>query len=382
MSKEYQGFKIKSVANDKATIEIYGDIGGWDWDTYKSINTIQILREELNRLTELKVSKIDVLINSYGGDVNHGLAIYDALRDHSAEVTTYINGMCASAATVIFCAGSIRKISKNALFLIHKCSSVAWGNENDLNEALDAQKAVNERMISIYVENSTTKEADIIELMNANNGNGKWINPTEVSNMGFAEIYNETTSMAAFKISKEIFAKAKLPELPEEYKSLIQEDDKTSFQEIKTFMNEIKDFIFKGNKPPKNINQQSEVPMKKFFAVFPLLFAVLAIQNKEEEFDETKGRNLTNEELKLVEAQISELNTLKAEKTAWEAEKTTLNGKVTSLTAERDDFKAKYENTPAFKGQQNGGDQQEDSYEASQKDIPAYAAIAEEFGIN
>lgn len=375
MSKEYQGFKIKSVANEKATIEIYGDIGGWDWDTYQSINTIEILRKELNRLTELKVSKIDVLINSYGGDVNHGLAIYDALKDHPAEVTTYINGMCASAATIIFCAGDVRKISKNALFLIHKCSSVAWGNENELEAALAAQKAVNDRMVSIYVENSTTKEADIIELMNVNNGNGKWINPTEVAKMGFAEVYNET-SVVAFKISKEIFAKAKLPELPEEYKNLIQDDDKP-------FSKEIKDFVvslFNSQKNKTN-NQQTEVPMKKLFAVFPLLFAVLAIQNKEEEFDETKGRVLSNDEMKLVEAQISELNALKAEKTAWEAEKTTLNGKVTSLTTERDDFKTKYENTPAFKGQQSGDDKDTDSYAAKQKENPMYATMKEEYGM-
>lgn len=375
MSKEYQGFKIKSVANEKATIEIYGDIGGWDWDTYQSINTIEILRKELNRLSELKVSKIDVLINSYGGDVNHGLAIYDALKDHPAEVTTYINGMCASAATIIFCAGNIRKISKNALFLIHKCSSVAWGNENELNAALEAQKAVNDRMVSIYVENSTTNEADIIELMNVNNGNGKWINPTEVSKMGFAEVYNET-SVAAFKISKEIFAKAKLPELPEEYKNLIQDDDKPLSQTIKDFIVDL--FNSQSN---KNNNQQSEVPMKKLFAVFPLLCAVLALQNKEEEFDETKGRVLSNDEMKLVEAQISELNALKAEKTAWEAEKTTLNGKVTSLTTERDDFKAKYENTPAFKGQGTGDDKDTDSYAAKQKENPMYATMKEEYGM-
>lgn len=377
MSKEYQGFKILAAANDKAIIEIYGTIGGYDWDADKRINTIQVLQSELNKLKDLKVSKIDVLINSYGGDVNHGLAIYDALKDHGAEVTTYINGMCASAATIIFCAGSIRKISKNALFLIHKCMSSAYGNENELTAELEAQRTVNERMVSIYVENSTAKEEDIIALMSVNNGNGKWINPTEVSTMGFAEVYNDTTK-SAFKMNKEMFAKAKLPELPQEYQNLIQEDDKPfTFQSVKDFVID----LFNANKK-ENINPQSEVPMKKLFAVFPLLFAVLAIQNKEEEFDETKGRTLTNDEMNLVEAQINELNALKAEKTAWETEKTTLNGTVTSLTAERDSFKSKYENTPGFKGEATGDDKKEDSYEASQKEIPAYAQIAEEYGIN
>lgn len=375
MSKEYQGFKIAAVANEKATIEIYGTIGGWDWDTGNRINTIGLLQSELKRLKDLKVTSIDVLINSYGGDVNHGLAIYDALKDHSAEVTTYINGMCASAATIIFCAGSTRKISKNALFLIHKCMSSAWGNENELAAEIEAQKAVNERMVSIYVENSTSKEEDIISLMNVNNGNGKWINPTEVATMGFAEVYNDT-SKAAFKMTKEIFAKAKLPELPEEYKNLIQEEDKPFPQVVVDFVFD----LFNSSKNKTN-NQQTEVPMKKLVAVFPLLFAVLAIQNKEEEFDETKGRTLTNDELKLVEAQINELNTLKAEKTAWEAEKTTLNGKVTSLTTERDDFKAKYENTPAFKGQETGDDKDTDSYAAKQKENPMYATMKEEFGM-
>lgn len=376
MSKEYQGFKILAAANDKAIIEIYGTIGGYDWDTDKRINTIQVLQSELNKLKDLKVSKIDVLINSYGGDVNHGLAIYDALKDHGAEVTTYINGMCASAATIIFCAGSIRKISKNALFLIHKCMSSAYGNENELTAELEAQKRVNERMVSIYVENSTAKEEDVIALMSANNGNGKWINPTEVATMGFAEVYNDNTK-AAFKMNKEMFAKAKLPELPQEYQNLIQEDDKPfTFQSVKDFVID----LFNANKK-ENINPQTEVPMKKLFAVFPLLCAILAIQNKEEEFDETTGRVLTNDEMNLVEAQISELNALKAEKTAWESEKTTLNTSVTSITAERDSYKAKYENTPAFTGATNADDKNEDTYAAKQKENPMYAGIKEKFGL-
>ena len=161
-----------------------------------------------------------------------------------------------------------------------------------------------------------------------------------------------------------------------DYKNLIQDDDKPFTQEIKDFV------VNLFNSQPKKINnQQSEVPMKKLFAVFPLLFAVLAIQNKEEEFDETKGRVLSNDEMKLVEAQISELNALKAEKTAWDAEKTTLNASVTSLTTERNDFKAKYENTPAFKGEKTGDDKDKDSYAAKQKENPMYATVKEEYGM-
>lgn len=382
MSKEYQGFKIAVVGKDSAEIEVSGIIAGWDFEKNRPKNTIQELQVELNKLKELKVKNITVkVMGCLGGDFNHSIMIHDALVDHPAEVETIGTGMIASGGTHIFLSGKKRKISKNSLFLIHKCLSGFYGNENDIKAELEAQNQVNSRQVALYKEYSSMSEDEIIELMSANNGNGKWISAEEVSKAGFAtEVYNET-SKAAFKYDKKILTSFGYPEVPEGSDFSVETESISVFQEIKESLNDLKKTVIDSFKSNKINNQQSEVPMKKLFAVFPLLCAVLALQNKEEEFDETKGRVLSNDEMKLVEAQITELNALKAEKTAWEAEKTTLNGKVTSLTTERDDFKTKYENTSAFKGQQNGDDKDKDSYAAKQKEDPMYNTLKEEYGM-
>lgn len=382
MSKEYQGFKIAVVGKDHAEIEVSGIIAGWDFEKNKPKNTIQELQVELNKLKELNVKSIVVkVMGCLGGDFNHAIMIHDALVDHPAEVDTLGTGMIASGGTHIFLSGKNRKISKNSLFLIHKCLSGIYGNENDIQAELEAQNQVNNRQVSLYKEYSSLNEDEIRDLMNANNGNGKWISSDEVRKAGFAtEVYNETAK-AAFKYDKKIFTSFGYPEVPEGSEFSAETETLSVFQEIKQSINELKNTVIDSFKANKNNNQQTEVPMKKLFAVFPLLCAILAIQNKEEEFDETTGRVLTNDEMNLVEAQISELNALKAEKTAWESEKNTLNTSVTSITAERDSFKAKYENTPAFKGETNADDKNEDTYAAKQKENPMYAGIKEEFGI-
>jgi len=89
MSKEKREFmRFVSETEEEAVIEIYGTIGGWNWEEWKRINTIESISKELNRLKELNTKKITVKINSYGGDCNHALAIYDALVDHSAKIIT------------------------------------------------------------------------------------------------------------------------------------------------------------------------------------------------------------------------------------------------------------------------------------------------------
>lgn len=377
MSKEYSGFRIAAQTNTSATIEIFGIIGDpYSYDEENKNNTLAKLHSELNKLKELKVSQIDVLINSPGGDVNDALAIYDYLKDHPATVTTYINGMCASAATIIFCAGTNRKISKNALFLIHKCSSIIWGNENELKAELESQRKVNDRLVDIYVENSTTSKEDIIELMNVNNGSGKWINATEVKNMGFAEVYNETKKVA-LSVDKKYFAQANLPELPEEYKNS-EGEQKTILQELKDLKNTIVEFFT----PKSQNNQNQEVTMKKFNAVFPIIFAMLAFSNNEEQYDEGKGRNFSDEELKNLEAKLQEFKNLQEEKKTWDAKEADLNKKVEDLTTDRDKFKNLYDGSSAFAGQANGDDaNNEDSYAAKQKQNPMYARLQEEFDV-
>ena len=108
---------VENSATDTAVIDIEGRIGGGFWDSDQdSKNTKEKMKKELKKIADIKAKNIVVNINSLGGDVNHGLAIHDLLAQSKAKVTTNVNGMTASVATIIAQAGNVRKISDNAFF--------------------------------------------------------------------------------------------------------------------------------------------------------------------------------------------------------------------------------------------------------------------------
>ena len=113
--------KEKNVAD----IYIYGDITSWPW-TESDVSSY-ILSKQLSELDD-SVKDINVYISSYGGEVAEGLAIYNALKRHSAKVTTYADGFACSIASVIFAAGDERVMSDTSLLMIHNAWGVVLGN--------------------------------------------------------------------------------------------------------------------------------------------------------------------------------------------------------------------------------------------------------------
>lgn len=174
--------KITAEAGSEGLVEIFGHIGFDWWAEDPEENTAKRIAE---RLAELKdCESVTVRINSLGGDVDTALAVHGILKE-CKNVTTEAVGMVASAATVIFMAGTTRKINKSALFLVHKCSSVAIGNENDLESELETQRTINDTMAEIYTDGGVSPEK-VAELMEANHGEGKWITANEAQRYGFA----------------------------------------------------------------------------------------------------------------------------------------------------------------------------------------------------
>ena len=328
---------------DEAVIEIYGQIGYEGWTREEDENTARLMSEELNRIKSLNAKRITVKINSLGGDVNHALAIHDMLAEHPAAVTTQINGLCASAATIIAMAGTERKMSRNALFLIHQCSSyVGRANEERLAQELETQKTVNGRMLDIYHTTCKGKEAEISDLLKVNNGQGRWLTATEAKDLGFVtDIYNETRKSARYSLSA--FADNGLPALPEEYADLAVMDEARSLWQS---VLEAVARYFNPDNQPKN---QTHTDMKK---LFPLLAALLAVQDSAT-YDSEKGLSVTDEQLKAIEGKLGELDallkekeTLANEKQALTDEKATLTAQLATITADRDRLKAIVDKVP------------------------------------
>ena len=175
--------KITAEAGSEGLVEIFGRIGFDWWAEDPEENTAKRIAERLAELKECE--SVTVRINSLGGDVDTALAVHGILKE-CKNVTTEAVGMVASAATVIFMAGTTRKINKSALFLVHKCMSTVYGgNENDLESELETQRTINDTMAEIYTDGGVNPEK-VAELMEANHGEGKWITANEAQRYGFA----------------------------------------------------------------------------------------------------------------------------------------------------------------------------------------------------
>ncbi len=363
---------------DEAVIEIYGQIGYEGWDREDDENTARLMSGELDRIKALNAKRITVKINSLGGDVNHALAIHDLLAEHPALVTTQINGLCASAATIVAMAGKERRMSKNALFLIHQCSAyVGRANQEQLAQELETQKTVNGRMLDIYTAACNGKEAEISELLKANNGLGKWLTATEAKDFGFVtDIYNESRKTACF--TQSAFSDNGLPALPEAYADMVAaEDTRSPWQSLVDLLTK----HFSGNDNPQN---QTLTDMKK---LFPLLAVALALQDSAA-YDPEKGASLTDTQLKAIEGKLTELDnllkereTLVKEKQALVDEKANLTAQLATLTADRDRLKGIVDAVPTETPAVSGGDPQEapkDNMQAYVNGSSLYQAIKRE----
>lgn len=162
-----------------ADLDIYGDISSCWWDD--DAMSASKLSKQLDELGD--VSQINVHINSYGGEVAEGLAIYSALRRHKARVRTTCDGFACSIASVIFMAGDERLMSDASLLMIHNAWTSAWGvNAADLRKLADDMDTITSASKSAYMARVSITEDELTELMDAET----WISPADAVDMGFA----------------------------------------------------------------------------------------------------------------------------------------------------------------------------------------------------
>lgn len=173
-------------SNQTATINIYGDITSWDW--FDDEISAATLSKQLEALGD--VDQIDVFINSYGGEVAEGLAIYNALRRHKAKIRTFCDGFACSIASVIFMAGDERVMNEASLLMIHNAWTYAAGNAEELRKQADDLEKITQASVEAYKAHSSLGEEEIKALMDAET----WILPEEALEYGFATSIDKTES--------------------------------------------------------------------------------------------------------------------------------------------------------------------------------------------
>lgn len=167
------------VKNDdkNAELMLYGDIAESFWgDTISA-------KEVTEYLADLDVENINVYINSNGGVVDTAIAINNALRRHKAKVTVNIDGIAASAATLITCAGDTVKMPKNALFMIHNPLTIAMGDSEEMRKQADVLEKYKNSIMETYLQKVNIDKEKLSELMD----NESWLSAEEALKYGFID---------------------------------------------------------------------------------------------------------------------------------------------------------------------------------------------------
>lgn len=183
------GWKINARA-DGAEILIYEEIGYVDWFTEEG-TTAKSFREDLAAIPA--GSALTVRINSPGGEVFDGFAIYQALREWTGDVTVYVDGLAASIASVIAMAGKRVVMAGPAMLMIHDPYGYAVGNSAELRKLAEVMDKVAGSIASAYVERTGRPEADIRAEMAAET----WFTADEAVALGFADAVDRTASVQA-----------------------------------------------------------------------------------------------------------------------------------------------------------------------------------------
>lgn len=151
-----------AVAEQSNSITMYGVIG----DSYSSYYGEGVTLSRVDAaLRSIGDNEVDVYINSPGGDMFEGIAIYNRLREHPKKVTVKVIGLAASAASIIAMAGEERLIAKSAFLMIHNCWSYFVGNRHELRSIADQLEEFDTSMRDVYIDTSGTPEKDIEEMM-------------------------------------------------------------------------------------------------------------------------------------------------------------------------------------------------------------------------
>lgn len=175
-------YEIKAKA-DASEIWLYDEIGLWGIGA----------KEFIAELNAIKSPTIDMHINSPGGEVFDGAAIYNAIKRHPAEVTTYIDGIAASIASVIALAGNKVIMAENAIYMMHNPSGIVVGTSEDMRKTADILDKIRETMIGAYVGKSGKSESEVKAWLDSET----WMNAEEAKAAGFADEIGDEMDMAA-----------------------------------------------------------------------------------------------------------------------------------------------------------------------------------------
>ena len=239
------------TAPEERTLFLNGTIAEESW--FDDDVTPQLFKDELNAGS----GDITVWINSPGGDCVAAAQIYNMLSNYKGKVTVKIDGIAASAASVIAMAGDTVLVSPVSMLMIHNPATIAWGDHAEMQKAIDMLSEVKESIINAYVLKTGLSRPKLSHLMDAET----WMDANKAVELGFAD---EIMARAKTEPEKE-------PEEGEGDSSEEDEEDEKKFPPASSSMlfsrraanNALLNKLaakYGGEKPKADIQAQAQIP--------------------------------------------------------------------------------------------------------------------------
>jgi len=182
-------YNIKNKAGSSTDVYIFDEIGMWGVTAQNFISDIK----------DLKDTPINLRINSLGGDVFDGLAIYNVIKKRTAKTTVYIEGIAASIATIIALGADEVVMSENSLFMIHNASGGAMGESKDLQKTAQVLDKITRQLAEVYESKTGLSQETIQDMMDEET----WLNAQEAFDLGFIDTISDAIKVAAkYDVSK------------------------------------------------------------------------------------------------------------------------------------------------------------------------------------
>jgi len=218
--------KFWNWLDEENTLHLNGTIAAESW--FEDNVTPQMFKSDLDNFTG---KDITVWINSHGGDVFAASNIYNMLKEHKGKVTVKVDGLAASAASVIAMAGDELLMSPVSLMMIHNPLTMAFGEESDLKSAIDMLSEVKNSIINAYEKKTGLGRVKIAKMMDSET----WLSAQKAVELGFADgiLYEESNNipMESFAFDRMTVMNSIIKRLPKAKKPVI--DNGTSYEQLK-----------------------------------------------------------------------------------------------------------------------------------------------------
>jgi ATP-dependent Clp protease protease subunit len=192
-AKTPEGYRMINRGAGRGEVFLYGPIGMDFWGDGISA---KVFADDLKKLGN--VSMIDVRINSEGGDVFDGKAMYTLLNDHPAKVIVHIDGLAASAASFIAMAGDEIEIAEGAFVMIHDCTGGCMGRAEDMRSYANLLDAANGSVVDVYVARTGNDAATIKKWMK----DETWLSGKDAVSHKFADRMVGNLKVAASSVKR------------------------------------------------------------------------------------------------------------------------------------------------------------------------------------